>query len=312
MEKILVTGGAGYIGTTLVPMLLDKGYDVTAYDSLMYGGQVILPFFSRENFHFVKGDIRDNKALLKVLNEADAIIHLAAIVGYPACKKDPILAKQVNEDSSKFIADNVTSDQFVVYASTGSNYGALKDGICREETPLNPISVYGKTKASAEKYFLEKKDCNAIVYRYATAFGLSPRLRLDLLINDFVYQVMKNNYLLIYEKHFRRTFIHVKDIARSMLFALENKDRMVNQVYNVGDNSLNCSKEEIANILKSYRDYYLHFVEIGKDEDQRDYEVDYNKINSLGFRTTIDINQGIKELIKAMSVIKVSHPYSNV
>jgi len=312
MKKLLVTGGAGYIGTTLAPMLLEKGYDVTVFDNLMYQGGGILPLFSNKNFHFVKGDVRDKKAMKKVLAKADAILHLAAIVGYPACKKDPILAKQVNQDASIFIANNLRSDQLLIYPSTGSNYGAVKDGICVEDRPLNPLSVYGKTKAAAETYFLKKDSCNVIVYRYATAFGISPRLRLDLLINDFVYQVMKNNYLLIYEKDFKRTFIHVKDIALSMIFALENKDKMLNEVYNAGDDSMNYSKEEIANILKKYKDYYLHFAETGKDEDQRDYEVSYKKLNKLGFRTTVDINQGIQELIRAMSVIEISHDYSNV
>jgi len=312
MKKLLITGGAGYIGTKLCPMLLDKGYDVTVFDNLMHGGKGILPLFADDNFHFEKGDIRDPKALKAVLEKADVIIHLAAIVGYPACKRDPILAKQVNQDSSIFIADNVRKDQLVVYPSTGSNYGAVKDGICDESRPLNPLSIYGKTKSAAETYFLEKKDCNVVAYRYATAFGIAPRLRLDLLVNDFVYQVMKNNYLLIYEKSFKRTFIHVKDIARSIIFAIENKDKMLNEVYNAGDDSLNYSKEEVANILKTFKDYYLHFAETGKDEDQRDYEVSYAKLNKLGFKTTLSMEQGIKELIKTMSVIETSHEYSNV
>lgn len=311
MKRILVTGGAGYIGSTLVPMLLEKGYDVTVFDCLSYGGSGILPCFTYKNFHFVKGDIRDKAAIKKVLPDADTIIHLAAIVGYPLCKKDPILAKQVNEDASKFIADNINPNQLLIYSSTGSNYGAVK-GICTEETPLNPLTVYGKTKTAAEKYFLEKKDINSIIFRFATAFGVSPRMRLDLLINDFVYQAIKNNYLIIYEKEFKRTFIHVKDIVRAFLFAIENKDKMVNQVFNVGSDNMNYSKEEVALLLKEYKDYFLWFAKTGKDKDQRDYEVSYKKINSLGFNITIDIHQGLRELIHAMDVIEIPKIYSNV
>jgi len=277
MEKVLVTGGAGYVGSVLVPMLLEKGYDVTVFDSLMYGGDGILPLFHNDNFHFIKGDVRDGNALKKAISNADSIVHLAAIVGYPACKRDPVLAKQINEDSSKFIADNISPEQLVVFTSTGSNYGAVTDEICTEETPLSPLTVYGETKTNAERHFLANKSCNVIIYRYATAFGVSPRMRLDLLINDFVYQMVKNNYLLIYEKDFKRTFIHVRDIARSIIFALENRHKMARQVYNVGDNGMNYSKEDIALILKKYKDYYLHFADSGKDEDQRNYEVSYKK-----------------------------------
>lgn len=312
MKKILVTGGAGYVGSTLVPMLLDQGYDVTVFDNLMYGGNSIIPLFSNDKFNFIKGDIREKALMKKTLSKADAIIHLAAIVGYPACKKDPILANQVNDEASKFIADNVRPEQLVVFASTGSNYGAIKNGICVEELPLNPLTIYGKTKVAAEKHFLEKDTCNAIIFRYATAFGISPKLRLDLLINDFVYQAVKNNYLLIYESHLKRTFIHVRDMARSIIFALKNKDKLINNVYNVGDQSMNLSKAKIANMIKKYKDFYLHFVEIGKDEDQRDYEVSYEKINKLGFHTTVDIQTGIKELVRVMSIVEIPKTYSNV
>jgi len=311
MVKILITGGAGYVGSSLAPLLLEKGFDVTIYDNLMYGGDGILQLFSLNNFTFVKGDIRNKNDLTPLLKKADIIIHLASIVGYPACNKDPILAKQVNEDSTKFIVDNVTKDQLLLYASTGSNYGAVRDTLCTEETPLNPLTVYGKTKVVAEKYITESKTCNSIVFRFATAFGISPRLRLDLLINDFVYQVMKNNYLLVYEKDYWRTFIHVLDMGRAFLFAIENKDKMLNEVYNVGDEKLNFTKGQIAEIIKKYKDYYLHFVDEGKDEDQRDYEVSYEKIRKTGFKLSIDHHKGIKELIRAMDVIDIPRLYSN-
>ncbi len=313
MVRFLVTGGAGYIGSVLVPMLLKEGHHVTVVDNLMQGGHGMIPCFSYPNLHFINGDIRDCNLMRRLLNEAEIIIHLAAIVGYPACNKEPILAKQVNEDASKFIADNVRPDQVVIYSSTGSNYGAVTDGLCTEDTPLNPLTLYGVTKTEAEKYFLAKEGCNAIVFRFATAFGIAPRLRLDLLVNDFVYQVVKNNYLLLYEKSFKRTFIHVRDIARAIVFAVQNKDKMVNQAFNVGSDDMNYSKEEMALILKKYRpNYYLHFAEVGKDEDQRNYEVSYEKIRSLGFNTTIGIEEGIKELIKVMEVVEKPKIYSNV
>ncbi len=313
MARILVTGGAGYIGSVLVPMLLEEKHHVTVFDSLMHGGDGLIPCFSYNHFNFTKGDIRDYAALLRALDEAEIIIHLAAIVGYPACNKDPILAKQVNQDASKFIADNVRPDQLVIFSSTGSNYGAVKEGICTEETPLNPLTVYGTTKTAAETYFLEKEGCNAVVFRFATAFGISPRLRLDLLINDFVYQVVKNNYLLLYEKSAKRTFVHVKDIARAIIFTMSRRDQMVNQAFNVGSDAMNFSKEEIALLLKKYKpDYYLHFAEVGKDEDQRDYEVSYEKISRLGYTTTIDIEAGIQELMKVMRIIEKPKVYSNV
>ena len=312
MEKVLVTGGAGFIGSELIPALLKREYEVICYDSLMYGCTPILPNFYNPKFRFVKGDVRDYDKLLPYVKEASIIIHLAAIVGYPACKKDPILAKLINEDASKWLADNVKPEQKILYASTGSNYGAVVGEICTEETELKPLTVYGKTKTAAETYFLNNKSNNTVVLRFATGFGISPRLRLDLLINDFAYQVVKNNYLLLYEKTFKRTFIHVKDMVRAFLFAIDSFDKMKNQAYNVGSNDLNFSKYDIALLLKKHRDYYLHSVEVGKDAVQRNYEVSYKKINDLGFSTVIGIEEGIRELMAAMEAIEVKNPHANV
>jgi nucleoside-diphosphate-sugar epimerase len=183
--NILVTGGAGYIGTTLLPILLDSKHNITVYDNLMFGGDQLIPFFKNNNFSFVKGDILDNSLLSEHMKDKDVIIHLAAIVGYPACRKDPELAKRVNIDGTKNIISSLTSDQLVIYSSTGSNYGKVDD-VCTEDTPLNPLSLYGQTKTMAEHLLLETKQ--SIVYRFATAFGPSPRLRLDLLINDFTHK----------------------------------------------------------------------------------------------------------------------------
>ncbi|MFH1862096.1 MAG: SDR family oxidoreductase, partial [bacterium] len=241
--------------------------------------------------------------------DMDAIVHLAAIVGFPACKKNPQLAEEINHQATVLL-EGLRHDHPVVYASTGSNYGALIGDVCTEETPLNPLTIYGTTKTEAEQYLLKRG--NVVAYRYATAFGAAPRLRLDLLINDFVYQAVKNRNLIIYEKSFKRTFIHVRDIALSMVYALENFNRMRDQVYNVGSNDMNFSKEEIALMIKKRFDFYLHFAEIGKDEDQRNYEVSYEKINQVGFRTTVGIDEGVDELIRVMDVITVVNEFSNV
>ena len=309
MKNILVTGGAGYIGSILVPMLLQRGYKVRVLDNLMYGGKSLLPCFAYPDFEFMRGDVRKIEDLRTALEDMDAIVHLAAIVGFPACKKHPQLAEEVNHQATVLL-EGLRHDRPMIYASTGSNYGALTDDVCTEETPLNPLTIYGKTKTAAEAYLLKRG--NVVAYRYATAFGVAPRLRLDLLINDFVYQAVKNRNLIIYEKSFKRTFINVRDIALSMIYALENFGRMRDEVYNVGSNDMNYSKEEVALMIKDRIDYYLHFAEIGKDEDQRNYVVSSEKINKAGFSTTVGIDEGIDELIKVMDVIEVVNEFSNV
>jgi nucleoside-diphosphate-sugar epimerase len=309
MKNILVTGGAGYVGSILVPMLLQRGYRVRVLDNLMYGGKALLPCFASRDFEFVKGDVRRIEDVRPALQGMDAVIHLAAIVGFPACKKNPQLAEEINHQATVLL-EGLRHERPLIFASTGSNYGALVGDVCREDSPLNPLTIYGSTKTAAEQYLL--KQGNALVYRYATAYGVSYRLRLDLLINDFVYQAVKNRNLIIYEKSFKRTFIHVRDIAESLIFGLENYARLKDNVYNVGSNDQNYSKEEIARMIQKRVDYYLHFAEIGKDEDQRNYEVSYERINQAGFFCKVGIDEGIEELIRAMSVIQIVNEFSNV
>lgn len=310
MKKILVTGGAGYIGSVLVPKLLEKGYQVCVYDSLLFGGNSLFGCFINPNFSFIEGDIRDTEKLKKSMDGVDVIIHLAAIVGYPACQKNPELTKEINLEATKRLVDSVKPNQYVLFGSTGSNYGAVKDGFCTEETPLNPLSLYGETKTEAEKYLIQ--NCNSTAYRFATAFGLSPRLRLDLLVNDFVNKAVNQKYIVVYESHFMRTFIHVNDIARSFIFAIENEEKMRGQVYNVGGNNMNYSKRDICDLIQKKNNYYLHLADISEDADKRDYVVSYDKINKLGFETTISIEKGIDELVKGIKCIKSNDPYSNV
>jgi nucleoside-diphosphate-sugar epimerase len=308
--RLLVTGGAGYVGSVLVPHLLALGHQVRVLDNLMYGGRGLLACFADRNFEFVKGSILDEGTLKRALDGVDAVVHLAGIVGYPACKRDPRLAHEVNLEGTRLVAALRHQDQHILFASTGSNYGAVVGSVCTENTPLNPLSEYGVTKTAAERHLLDAG--NMVCYRFATAFGVSPRMRFDLLVNDFVYQAKVNKDLILYERAFKRTFIHVRDMARAFAFALDHYPAMRDDVYNVGSEEMNFNKEEVALIIKRKIDYYLHFAEIGTDEDQRNYEVSYAKIRSKGFKTEIDMETGIDELIRAVDVIGIKNEYGNV
>jgi len=308
-RKILVTGGAGFVGSVLVPAMLKQGYCVRVLDNLIYGGMTLLPHFLNPDFELIVGDVTDAETVKRCVADVDAIVHLAAIVGYPACRKNPRLAAAVNVDGTLNLHRHRRQDQPFIFASTGSNYGRV-EGICTEETALNPISEYGVTKTQAEKATLEAGNC--VVYRFATAFGLSPRIRLDLMINDFCYQALRNKQLILYERHFRRTFIHVHDMARSFLFALKNLEKMRDNIYNLGHESMNYTKEDVALLIKKRIDYYLHFADIGEDADKRDYEVSYEKIRKVGFETKITMEEGLTELINGMQVVPTDKLYSNV
>jgi nucleoside-diphosphate-sugar epimerase len=308
--KILVTGGSGYVGSVLVPHLLSQGHKVRVFDNLMYGGRGLLPCFAYPGFEFVKGSVLDEAKLKQALKDTDAVIHLAAIVGYPACRRDPRLAQEINLEGTRLLERLRSKDQPIVFASTGSNYGAVVGSICTEETPLNPLSEYGVTKTAAERHLLDAG--NVVCYRFATAFGVSSRMRFDLLVNDFVYQAKINKDLIIYERSFKRTFIHVRDMARAFAFALDHFTGMRDDVYNVGSEEMNYNKEEVALLIKKKIDYYLHFADIGKDEDQRNYEVSYAKIQGKGYKTEIDMETGIDELIQAADMLVLRNEFSNV
>ncbi len=308
-KNILVTGGAGYVGTTLVSELLNQGYMVRALDNLRFGGTGLMPFFSNKNFEFVRGDVRDQKIVNDAAKGMDAIVHLAAIVGFPACRKDPELARDINVNGTKNVVAAAAGKIPVLFASTGSNYGKMLEDVCTETTPLNPLTDYSKQKVEAEKVIEGNKEF--IIYRFATAFGVSPRMRLDLLPNDFSYRAVRDRSLIVYEKHFMRTFIHVRDMAKSFVFALEHYDKMRGEVYNVGDNNMNYSKEAICNMIRSKVDFYLHFADVGHDLDQRDYIVSYDKIHTVGFHTSISMDDGIDELVKVSHVLDVQHPFYN-
>jgi nucleoside-diphosphate-sugar epimerase len=275
----------------------------------MYGAQAVLPLFFQPGFSFAEVDVRDRAALAAELKGADAVVHLAALVGYPICKKLPREAVEVNVGGARNVIDLAPPDARLIYASTGSNYGEVV-GVCTEDTPLNPLSVYGETKTQAEELFVARD--NTVSLRFATAFGIGPRLRLDLMINDFTYQAIHNRFLVIYEKHFRRTFIHVQDIARAIVHMLERPELLDHKVYNVGHDTLNFTKKEIVELLRQRLDFLVHFAEIGSDDDKRDYEVSYARIRATGFETEVDIDRGLGEVIRALRLIRMRNPYSNV
>ncbi len=307
--NITITGGAGYIGSMLIPMLLEKGHRVHIVDNLFFGGQTLLPHFINPNFSFANVDVRNKSALEKELVGSDVVIHLAALVGYPLCKKMPREAQEVNVDGTRNLLQSVPSGARLIYASTGSNYGEV-EGICTESTPLNPLSLYGRTKTEAEAMMLDAE--NSVSLRFATAFGIAPRLRLDLLINDFAWQAIHQKYLVVYEKHFRRTFIHVHDIARAIVHVIDPSICDGHKVFNVGSEALNYTKEDIVLLLKDRLDFLVHFAEIGTDADKRDYEVDYSRIRQTGYHTEIDIQKGLDELVYALPLLPIKNPYSNV
>ena len=307
--RILITGGAGYIGTRLIPLLMEKGHKVRVVDNLMFGGDQLLPFFQSDAFEFIKGDIRDKATVRQSVQGQDAVIHLAAIVGYPACANNTDLAKDVNVCGTKTLADHLSRDQQVVYSSTGSVYGEVC-GICTEDSPLHPLSVYGQTKVLAERWLLE--NCTTIALRFATGFGLSPRMRLDLLSNDFVHKALTQSCLVVYEKHFVRTFIHVSDMARAFAFALEHSNHMSGHAFNVGSDQLNYSKQAICEMIQTRTACRLLYNGSGSDADRRNYAVSYGKINSLGYHTLTTVEQGIEELLRGASVLSCRNTYSNV
>lgn len=308
-KKVLVTGGAGYVGSMLIPLLLEKGYYVRTIDNLTHRYNSLLTNFINPRFEFLKGDIRDRSATRAALKGMDFIVHLAAVVGDPASRKDPDFCWALNFAATKQLNGLRQPNQKLIFASTGSVYGHVPSGLCTERTPTAPQYAYGQSKLAAEKEIMKKP--NYIIYRFATAFGLSHRPRLDLMINDFVYQTLFNKFMLVYEKDFRRTFIHVRDMARAFLHGIENFNRMKNQIYNVGNEKLNYTKEDICLMIKNKIDYFLKFTSEGRDPDQRNYQVDYSKISKKGFKTIYSVEDGIDELIRAYRAWTEHNPFHN-
>lgn len=309
--KVLVTGGAGYIGSILVPVLLKKGFEVTVLDNLMHSQNSLLECCADPKFDFIKGDICNKNLMTELIARFDVIIPLAAIVGAPACKINSTVTRLVNYDAHINIIKKVSPSQMVLFPTTNSGYGiGEKDAYCTEESPLRPISEYGRTKVEVEKALLDKG--NAITYRLATVFGMSPRMRMDLLVNDFTYRAYKDRFIILFEEHFRRNYIHIRDVAKAFIFGIENYDKMKGQPFNVGLSSANLTKRQLCEKIKEYvPEFYIHSAAVGEDPDKRDYLVSNEKIESLGWKPDYTLDMGIIELLKGYKIIK-PNKFANV
>jgi nucleoside-diphosphate-sugar epimerase len=301
--RILVTGGAGYIGSILCEHLLRAGHQVTVLDKLIYGEQSLFHLAANPDFDFVYGDARDQDVVQGLVRQADVLIPLAAIVGAPACDRDPAAATSVNLEAVRMLDRLRSPNQLVIYPNTNSGYGAQSgDLFCTEETPLEPVSLYGRTKVEAELALLERP--NVITLRLATVFGLSPRMRTDLLVNHFVYAALADGYIVLFEKDFKRNYIHIRDVADCFLHCLEHSGSMVGHPYNLGLDSANLSKEELALKIKRYiPGFYIHCSEIGSDPDKRNYVVSSERLASKGFLATRSLDAGISELLKGYTML---------
>jgi nucleoside-diphosphate-sugar epimerase len=299
--RVLITGGAGYIGSELTQYLLDAGHKVDILDSLMYDRVSLLRYAGNENFSFRKADIRDKEILSDHMEKADVIIPLAALVGFPLCDEFPRDAKEINFDINAWIAENKRPDQKVVYPCTNSGYGTSAGGVCTEESPLNPVSLYGVTKVDAEKAFKEVD--NHVTFRLATVYGPSSRMRADLLVNNFVWRAIKDRVLVLYECEFMRNYVHIHDVCRAFMFVLENWEQCKNQTYNVGNDKLNMNKLQLAEKIKEYTPLEIIKAEFNTDPDIRDYEVSSQKFYNQGFVCNYDLDDGIKQLLNIYSII---------
>jgi nucleoside-diphosphate-sugar epimerase len=309
--RVLITGGAGYLGSVLCERLLKGPYEVTVVDNLLYGQHSLFHLCGIPGFDFVYGDVRDEPLMRRLISSADILIPLAAIVGAPACDRDPSLARSVNLQAIQMLNRFRSPNQIVIYPTTNSGYGTQSGDIfCTEETPLEPISLYGQTKTQAEHTLLESR--NAVTLRLATVFGMSPRMRLDLLVNHFVYTAATDGYIVIFEKEFKRNYIHIRDVADCFVHCIENASRMEGRPYNAGLDDANLSKEELAlKITKYVPNFYVHFSEVGSDPDKRNYIVSNQRLREAGFEARRSLDDGIVELLRGYRMMGRSQ-FSNV
>lgn len=309
--KILVTGAAGYIGSILTPLLLQAGHKVTAVDNFIYNQSPLLDWCLDDNLTLVRGDVRNKSMMEKHIKEADAIFPLACLTGAPLCAQDPYGAQTILFDAIDEMLKITSKNQMIVFPTTNSGYGIGEKGkFCDEKTPLRPISLYGKLKVQAEEAILSSG--HGITLRLATAFGVSPRMRLDLLVNDFTYRAVHDRFVVLFEAHFKRNYIHVRDISKAFIHSINNFEQMKNEPYNVGLSDANLSKMELCQEIKmQIPDFYFVEATIGEDPDKRDYIVSNDKIEKTGFKPDVSLAKGIGELIKAYKIIK-RNQYANI
>lgn len=310
-KKIVVTGAGGYIGSMLTPTLLEAGHSVVAIDNFMYGQNTLLDCCNNKNFTIIRGDARDRDLMERVVQDVDFIIPLACIVGAPACDKDPSSARSINLDAIQMLLNLRESGQAIIFPNTNSGYGIGQNGIhCDETSPLSPVSFYGELKVEAERQILQSG--NAIVLRLATVFGASPRMRLDLLVNDFVHRAITDHAVVLFESHFKRNYVHVKDVVRAFMHCMRNFSTMKNEVYNLGLSNANLSKWELCEEIKRHvPEFYFTEAEIGQDPDKRNYVVSNDKIEATGFRPEVSLSDGIIELLKVFQIVR-RNQFSNL
>ncbi len=309
--NVLVTGGAGYLGSILVPELLSKGHSVTVLDSFMFDQNSLAHVCADPNFELLRGDARDKAMVEPLAKKADVVIPLAALVGAPLCAKDPLGATSINRDAVEMLLGFLSKDQRVIMPITNSGYGIGESGkFCTEESPLNPITLYGTTKVEAEQLVLARE--NGISLRLATVFGMAPRMRLDLLVNDFVYRAVNDRAVVLFESHFKRNYIHVRDVTNAFMHAINNFDTMKGEAYNVGLSDANLSKWELCEKIEEHLPGFV-FLEapIGEDPDKRDYIVSNEKIEATGYKPAHSLDVGIPELIKGYQMIR-NRVYGNI
>ncbi len=309
--RILVTGGAGYIGSVLVPTLLRDGHSVTVVDNLLYGQTSLLDVCHDPKLTIIRGDARDKALMQRAVDGQDVLIPLAALVGAPLCAREPEAACSTNVGAVELLLQLRQADQKVLYPNTNSGYGLGQgESACTEESPLEPISIYGRTKCQAEQMVLDAG--NSVTFRLATVFGVSPRMRLDLLVNDFTYRAVSDGFVVLFEAHFKRNYVHVRDVARAFQHAIANFEAMRGEPYNVGLSNANLSKSELCErIQQQVRGFYFSEAAVGEDPDKRNYIVSNAKIEATGFQPQFSLDAGITELLKAYQVVKRSQ-YANV
>ncbi|MBI4060285.1 MAG: SDR family oxidoreductase [Elusimicrobia bacterium] len=310
--EVLLTGGGGYIGSVLTELLLSRGMRVTVVDNFLHGRSGLVGLCAFDALEIVRGDCRDEALMRKLLKGKDVVIPLAALVGAPICDRDRVGAVTTNRDAVRMLCRLAAPEQKMLFPVTNSGYGIGEKGkFCTEDSPLRPISLYGQTKVEAERAVLDRG--NAVTFRLATAFGASPRMRMDLLVNDFVYRAVTDRAVVIFEGHFKRNYIHVRDIARVFLHGIDNFEAMKNRPYNVGLEDANLSKIELCEVIRRVLPGFVHHeAAVGEDPDKRDYIVSNARLLAAGFRPEWDIERGVRELVKCYTALGQVNPYGNV